>query len=365
MTPARTVIDRVVVDALQVPAELSGIGRVVQAIGRELRELPDGLRLELRCTREARPLLEPAFAPETIVRTPLARSRPRWLRILWQQLVAPTRDGRSTLLVCPGDQGPVRGRARVLLVVNDVRRLVRPETSGVGERVFYRLLLPPAARHAAHLVAVSGFSAAELRRAIPGTEPEIVAQRPAAPRTAGRSPDGSVLVVGALRPYKGAETVVEALAQLREDERPLVRFAGSREPAADPVLARAERLGVARSIELLGWVDDERLGRLYDAATATVHPSLYEGYGLGLAESLGCGVPAIASDIPAHREVAAEAAVYFPPGDAAALADALRRVLADADLCERLAAGGSERARQLRAAVPGWREVILAAARPS
>jgi glycosyltransferase involved in cell wall biosynthesis len=86
----------------------------------------------------------------------------------------------------------------------------------------------------------------------------------------------------------------------------------------------------------LGPVDDEDLAALYAGAQWTLVPSLYEGFSLPVAESLGCGTPVVASDIPAHRAIVADGArgvVLVPPptreanewswpGAAAALANA-------------------------------------------
>jgi glycosyltransferase involved in cell wall biosynthesis len=105
-------------------------------------------------------------------------------------------------------------------------------------------------------------------------------------------------------------------------------------------------------------VDDAKLQRLYETAAATVSPSSYEGFGLPVAESLAHGLPTIASDIPAHREVAGAGADYFPAGDEAALAERLRVVLTDPAERERLAAAARSRALEL----PGggqWRELVL------
>jgi glycosyltransferase involved in cell wall biosynthesis len=281
-------------------------------------------------------------------------------RIAYQQLVAPLRDPASTLLVSLGDQGPLLGRARVLLVVNDVRRLTRPDTSGRLEGAFYRWLVPRALRRAAEVATISEFSRAELARFYDG-DVRVIAHHPR-PRPRPATPrDGGLLVVGALRPYKGVDVVVDALALLEPALRPAVTFAGPDEGRSDALLARARARGVADSVNAVGWVDEAQLEELRSGALATVSPSTYEGYGLPVAESLAHGLPTIASDIPPHREIAGSAALYFPPGDAAALADAIRTVL-DRPRREELAERAVRRAHELAALEPTWRTVIVEAA---
>jgi glycosyltransferase involved in cell wall biosynthesis len=314
------------------------VGRQVLSIGRELARLPEDVALGLRCPAETLPLLAPAFPPRTVFSTPIRSPRPRLRRIARQQVTAPARDDDSTLLVCLGDQAPVWGRARVLLVVNDVRRLTHPETASRAEGAYYRWVVPRAARHAAAVVTISEFSRGEIRRVL-GVDASVVADHPPprVERPAGQ-PGGHVLVVGALRPYKGIDTVAEAVARMREPPRVVVVGEGEMRAAG---------------IELTGWVDEKRLDDLYRTAAATVSASRYEGYGLPVAESLSYGLPTIASDIPAHREVAGDAAVYFPPGDPAALAEALGRPR------DGLGERALERSRELSQLGPRWADVIM------
>jgi glycosyltransferase involved in cell wall biosynthesis len=68
-----------------------------------------------------------------------------------------------------------------------------------------------------------------------------------------------------------------------------------------------------KGVRLLGCVEDEILPVLYSSATAFVYPSIYEGFGLPPLEAMACGCPVALSDIPAHREVCGETAIYFDP----------------------------------------------------
>ena len=93
-----------------------------------------------------------------------------------------------------------------------------------------------------------------------------------------------------------------------------------------------------------------------------MNPSTYEGYGLPVAESLARGLPTIASDIPPHREVAGEAALYFEPGDASALARTLERLAGDGELRQRMGELARARSEELAGTGAGWGELIASAA---
>ena len=338
---------RIVVDALQVPSQLTGVGRQVQAIGAALADAPPEIELELRCTAEAVALLAPSFPARTDVRAVLRRSTPRLRRIVHQQLVAPFLERPGTVLVCPGDQAPLFGRTRRLLVGNDVHRLTGPGSSPTLEALWYRLIVPAAARRAHRVLTVSRFSAGAIRDALGIDAVVVAAHPPPAVEVALPGGGGFTLVVGALRAYKGIETAVEG-----------ARLAGLPLVLAGPDEGRASALR-AEGVEVTGWVPEERLDALYRDAAVVVAPSTYEGYGLPVAESLARGRPTVASDIPPHRELGGEAVLYFPPGDADALAGRLREAVARP---AELAAAALDRSRELAAQRPGWAEAILAAA---
>jgi glycosyltransferase involved in cell wall biosynthesis len=84
--------------------------------------------------------------------------------------------------------------------------------------------------------------------------------------------------------------------------------------------ALAERLGVAEAVCFAGDVPNPRIPQLIQQARLLVFPTWCESFGLPLAEALSMGAPAVAADIPACREVGADAARYYAPGDPDSLA---------------------------------------------
>jgi glycosyltransferase-like protein len=166
-----------------------------------------------------------------------------------------------------------------------------------------------------------------------------------------------ILTVGGIEPRKGSITLLEAMADLAAREsgtngagpRPVLAVVGGHtffdyRAYRDNALARLPELGLVegRDILLLGTVSEADLGAWYRAADAFAFPSVKEGFGLVVLEALAAGLPVVASDIPVFAEYLrhGENALLVPPGDPAALAEALHRLAGDPALRQTLAAGG-------------------------
>jgi glycosyltransferase involved in cell wall biosynthesis len=186
--------------------------------------------------------------------------------------------------------------------------------------------------------AVEGYGIPFERIAVvpPGTAKPVCPPRP------WRSPVRKLLCVANLVPRKGHQLLVEALARIRDLDWSL-RCVGSLE--RDPATAQAVRrlirtVGLGRRITLDGECPPHSVSRAYRAADAFVLPSFHEGYGMVYAEAMAHGLPVIATTAGAIPEtVPSQAGLLVPPGDPAALARALRRVIAQPALAARLAAG--------------------------
>lgn len=350
----------VVIDALAVPQHHSGVGETVRRVGETLdRSLPASFALVVRCPQDVRAMVEESFPAGTVIECPLASSRPAWRRLAYQLLVAPMRDRRSTVVLSISEVAAWWGRSRRGVIVHDVRRLAAPATASRAERRLYSALVPRAVRGAEAILTVSATTERSLREQLDPAAPVTVVA-PHSGIEARRCPPGTppfVIVVSAIRRYKGADVVLDALEAMTPSARPDVRWAGALEldrTAESALRARADAAG----LRLLGWVEGPELEGMLDSATVLLAPSSYEGYGLSLLEGLRRGKPVLASDIPSHHEVAGAAAVYFPAGDAAALASLLADVRSGALDVETLSLASLQRAVALARAGPSWAQAL-------
>lgn len=150
---------------------------------------------------------------------------------------------------------------------------------------------------------------------------------------------------------KGIRTLLAAIEWLPDVRLDLVGGTPDREYAQ---LIRHDigRPRLRARVRALGTKRGAALARLYRSAAFFVLPAIRESYGMAVSEALAAGLPVIACDIPATREVTGGAALLVPRGKVDPLADAIDRVARDARLRERLARRSRERARVFLT----WRE---------
>jgi glycosyltransferase involved in cell wall biosynthesis len=176
--------------------------------------------------------------------------------------------------------------------------------------------------------------------------PDVSAETRAAIRAGFGAASGQaiVLAAGRLAAQKGFGLLLDAAARWGDIRpRPLLVIAGSG-PLAAELEARAASLGL--TVRFAGQRAD--VGALLAAADVFVLPSTWEGQALILQEALRAGVPIVATRVGGNPEVTGQdAAILVPPGDAQALADAVRAVLGDPALAARLREAAAARAHDL------------------
>lgn len=160
----------------------------------------------------------------------------------------------------------------------------------------------------------------------------------------GLAPDDEVVLNVARQEFqKGQAYLLDAATELLE-RRPRLRIliAGRLGNASPDLERRREELGLDDRVRFLGHRDD--VPELLAAADMFVFPSLYEGLGGAVIEAMAMGVPVVASDLPALREVLEDGrgGVLVPAGSPTAIAAAVDRLLDDRDEAESLGRGGRQ-----------------------
>ena len=146
-------------------------------------------------------------------------------------------------------------------------------------------------------------------------------------------------------PMKGLVPLLEAIAKLRV-ERDIELVVIGQPRAKGRVASTMERLGLNDIVTTISGVSDEELARLYGEAEVAIVPSLYEGFSLPAIEAMSCGVPVVATTGGALPEVVGvnnETGLLVEPNNPDALVGAIRRLLDDEALRERIGAAGRQR----------------------
>ncbi len=213
------------------------------------------------------------------------------------------------------------------------------------------------ALQAVHQVLVTSRATQEALRAYGVTPERISVVEPgtdAAPQAGGRRGETlQLLCVATLIPRKGHELLLDALAALPASRWQLTCVGSlTRSPQTVAQLrAQVQRLGLGAQVTLAGEMDAVALSGLYAAADLFVLPTLFEGYGMAVAEALAHGLPVISTPVGAIPElVGATAGLLVAPGNTDLLRAALQRVLEEPALLQSLTAG----AAAVRATLPGW-----------
>jgi glycosyltransferase involved in cell wall biosynthesis len=293
----------------------------------------------------------------TVLPLPRAALYDAWHLLAWPPL---SKDRDVDVLHTPSLAVPPKSGKPLVVSVHDAAPWLYPESFTARGRWFHSVGVRVAARRADRVITGTEAAAAELRAytripsslvtvvpygvdpntLVPGDEPTTSVLR-----EYGLSGTPYVLWVGSLEPRKGVGVLVAAMARLaaggKKTALVLAGYAGWQNARLIPPEQRAQ---LGESLHQLGPVPEADLQALYAEATVFAFPSFHEGFGLPVLEAMAAGAPVVASDIPAIREVAGDAAVLVPPGDVQQWAGALEDVLASPSRRVELAEAGRRRA---------------------
>ena len=321
----------------------TGLGLYAINLIRALDTLRDGLRV-YTSSPQALGRLRARILPATPLTRPERGLRGHFMRLIWVQTALRVRARAAGIeaLLNMVPEAILGSPIPQVTVVHDLLPLFFP-AEYPRQQYYLRSLVPRVLRSSRVLVADSestrrditqsyGIAPDKIRVVYPGYDPDTYSangsDRPL------RSGEGSYLLyVGNLLPHKNLLSLLDALAILRRRRRARLIIRGDGQPAyARAVRERVETLGLGDLVSFQGYAAEGALRDLYAGAVCLVLPSLREGFGLPVLEAMACGTPVITSSSSSLPEVGGDAALRVDPHDAIDLADAMYRVLTDADL---------------------------------
>ncbi len=159
-----------------------------------------------------------------------------------------------------------------------------------------------------------------------------------------------ILYVGSERRRKNLGRLFEAFAMLRQEFPKLklikVGGPGSSRQSRSETLKKLSGLGITKDVIFIDHVFELTLAYYYSSAVLLAYPSLYEGFGLPPLEAMACGCPVVTANNSSLPEVVGEAGIMVNPYDTSSLVQAMRQVLTDKQLRDRMVRRGLEQSKR-------------------
>lgn len=352
---------QVCIDIQSTVARLAGVGRYTQRLIENLLPLreTDSLKLFFFDFKR-RGLSFPCEGAEVASCKWLPGRAVQWS---WKNLGAPPLDwfaGQADLYHFPNFIRPPLSRGRSIITIHDLAFMRHPETLESRNHRFLTSHIRRTVEQSDAILAVSEFTAREVREWLHVPADRVVAIRSGVERVRERPHDADVaavkrmlqlerpylLCLSTLEPRKNFPFLVEVFERLRDFDGDLV-IAGARGWKYEPILERMRGSRRAARIRYLEYVHDELLPGLYAGAELFVFPSLYEGFGFTPLEAMARGTAVVSSAGGALPEVLGDAALVIPEFDADRWAAEIERLLGDPDRLRDLKAAGVARAASL------------------
>jgi len=345
-----------------VPGETGGMEIVARELIPALLAAAPHMRFTAYINREAAAANDGQWGellPATTV--PInARNRVQW--VLGEQSLLPPLAARAgvDLVHSLASTAPLWGRFRRVVTVHDLIYARFPDAHAGLRDKGMRVLVPAAVRRSDRVMADSQSTRLDLI-ALLGVDPARVDVVPLGLGAVRREQPMSehdvrqrlglgerrvLLSLSAKRPHKNLLALIGALAELAQEERPMLVLSGYPTAHEAELRDRVRALGLDDDVRFPAWLSAAELEGLWAIAGAFVFPSLYEGFGLPVLEAMARGVPVACSNASSLPEVAGDAALLFDPSDEGAISVAIRRLLNDSVLANTLSARGLRRVRE-------------------
>ncbi|MBI5578627.1 MAG: glycosyltransferase family 4 protein [Deltaproteobacteria bacterium] len=251
------------------------------------------------------------------------------------------------------------GRKKAVTLA-DMTFFLMPMNHTAFKRHYFRIFIMLAAILANRIIAISESTRQDFLKRFRGAERKVVAiplgkpnletQGDSHKTLAAKHPkfdlNGEyILFIGTLEPRKNLKTLILAYHRLNQ-KKPIgpLMVVGGRGWGYEDIFRLVSNLGLEKKVIFTGFIDDREKFNLLQRATVFVYPSLYEGFGIPVLEALSLGVPTITSNVSSMPEVAGDAALLVDPLNVCQLSAALKDLLENPSLRQKLSIKGIEQA---------------------
>lgn len=289
---------------------------------------------------------------------------------IWFQLGLPFRfhlDGADVFLGS-FHRLPLFSSIPSVLTIHDLSGLVLKDYH-LRSVVIRNRFIPLFVRKARRIIAISHFTKDETTRIFPRAENkvDVIPLAPAPGLSSEKDsvllnkvrnslslPERYILFLGTLEPRKNLPRLLEAFASIANRVPQDLVLAGMMGWMSGPLQNLLKREDIHGRVHLTGPVDEAQLPALLTMAELMVYPSLYEGFGLPVVESMACKTPVLTSSAASLPETAGGAALLADPESVEDIAEKLFELATDSNLRVELAEKGLARVSKL-----SWEQTAL------
>lgn len=290
------------------------------------------------------------------------KSLRRWW---WDQVQLPrlARQAEVDLLHQPAFSAPVLYRGPVVVTLHDLIAIRFGADIPRGSRLYFGTWMPFSYRFADHIIAPSEHTKRDVIDVLGIDERKITVIYEAAAesfrplhderalatiRAKYQTGDRFILHVGTINPRKNLEFLVRVFAEVRKKIRTgwKLVITGKKGWYYEGLFKTVAELGLGQAVVFTGYIPESDKVELYNAATMTAFPSLYEGAGLPPVESMLCGTPVVSSNTSSLPEMVGQGGILLPPDDTEGWVKALVALMRTPSLRRTYGAKGRRQARR-------------------
>ena len=332
-----------------------GVSRYIRYLVTELAKQPDKHTYTIFVNGQDIIQQLPANPQITYVSAPWSEAKPA-ARVAWEQFTLPSlvRQKQIAVLHSPVNVKPefLPRSCTSIITLHDLAFLRFPNVLTRTKRIYHQTFTMRSLRQASMLIAVSESTKQDAHKlaGIPNERLQTIylcidecftnkrdEEQICTFRQQYGLEEGFFLYLGTLEPRKNIPALIDAYALLRQKQmisQKLV-LAGGKGWLYDTIFTKVRQMGLETEVLFPGFVSDKDQVLWYQAANVFVYPSLYEGFGLPVAEALACGTPVVTSNVSSLPEAGTDLALCVDPSDTNSLADAMYQALTDRALQEK------------------------------
>lgn len=251
----------------------------------------------------------------------------------------------------PGYNAPLLCAKRSIITVHDLNHIDIDSNSSFLKRVYYNYVLKRACKNALIVFTVSKFSKKRIVEWSGTNEEKVIVVGNGVSdefnknAVAYKNVSPYILMVGNRKEHKNEDMALLAFLKSKISSDYQLLLTGDSSPKLTDILAKNN---ASDRVRFLGKVTNKELASLYKGATCLLFPSLYEGFGLPVIESMACGTPVITSNTTSLPEVSEDAALLVNPNDLNEITGAIEKIVNNADIRDSMVVKGYKQAEKFQ-----------------